>query len=264
MKVYTEKMHSFVLCAYGECEYLAECAASLAKQETKSRVLIATSTPNEAIRRVAEGYGWPLHINTGESGIAGDWNFAISCADTPLVTIAHQDDVYEPEYVTEMLRAVNRVKDPILFFSAYAELRRGQRVTSNRLLRIKKLLLTPVRVLPGAVFARRLSLAFGDPIGCPSVTYVKSVMERHPFRAGFRSNLDWQEWEELSREKGRFVYCPGVLMAHRIHENSETSRVIGETGRREEDLAMFRRFWPEKIARLLTAAYASSEKSNRV
>ena len=60
---------------------------------------MATSTPNEWIQGLAEKYEIPLYINTGEGGIAQDWNFAYRQAKTDYITIAHQDDIYEPNYL---------------------------------------------------------------------------------------------------------------------------------------------------------------------
>ena len=45
--------HTFAVCAYGESPYLTECLDSLLAQTVKSRILIATATPNEFIRRTA-------------------------------------------------------------------------------------------------------------------------------------------------------------------------------------------------------------------
>lgn len=53
-------------------------------------------------------------------------------------------------------------------------------------------------------------------------------------------------------------------MEHRIHQGSTTSELIEENGRREEDLYMFRKFWPEWVARGIERLYQSSEKSNGV
>ena len=56
---------------------------------------MATSTPNEWIQGLAEKYEIPLYINTGEGGIAQDWNFAYRQAKTGLATTA---DDYVPRY----------------------------------------------------------------------------------------------------------------------------------------------------------------------
>ena len=73
-------LHTFAVCAYGESPYLEECVQSLLAQKVRTRILIATSTPNSYIYGIGEKYGIPVHINHGEKGLAGDWNFAYSCA----------------------------------------------------------------------------------------------------------------------------------------------------------------------------------------
>lgn len=104
----------------------------------------------------------------------------------------------------------------------------------------------------------------GCPICCPSVTFVKENLPDKIFVFGYKSNVDWQAWEKLSRLRGRFVYCSRPLMFHRIHEGSETSQVLGQNARTKEDYEMFSKFWPQSIAKLLTKVYAKSEKSNQV
>lgn len=261
---YTNKDHTFAVCAYKESEFLECLLESLMNQTVKTNVIIATSTPNAHIQTLAEKYGFPVFVNNGVKGISGDWNFAVSCVTTPLVTIAHQDDIYEPGYAEAMLDAMNRVKHPIIAFSHYAELRSGEKVYNNRLLAIKKLLLLPMKLSSGSIFLRRRSLSMGNAICCPAVTYVREILLRHPFQSNFACSLDWQQWEVLSKEKGSFVYVDAPLMCHRIHEGSTTSEILGENKRTNEDYQMFCKFWPKPIAKMLTRFYSSSEKSNNL
>ena len=111
---------------------------------------------------------------------------------------------------------------------------------------------------------RRFILSLGSPICCPSVTFVKRNCPEKPFQDGFRADEDWQAWERLSNLDGSFVFCPGILMYHRIHEESETSKILGDNARSKEDLIMFRKFWPEPVAYLLCKLYSASEKSNEL
>lgn len=104
----------------------------------------------------------------------------------------------------------------------------------------------------------------GDPICCPSVMFVKNNLPNPVFTVKFRASEDWQAWERLSRLKGTFVYVNEPLMYHRIHEESETSIIIGDNDRTKEDFEMFCMFWPRPIAKLLTHFYASSQKSNDI
>ena len=84
------------------------------------------------------------------------------------------------------------------------------------------------------------------------------------FLSHFRSNVDWEAWERISKLNGDFVYIDKTIMAHRIHNDSETSIVIEEGGRTVEDYEMYRKFWPKLIAKLLTKSYRMSENSNRL
>ena len=69
---------------------------------------------------------------------------------------------------------------------------------------------------------------------------------------------------ELLTPHTPFAYTARPGMEHRIHQGSTTSELIEENGRREEDLYMFRKFWPEWVARGIERLYQSSEKSNGV
>lgn len=261
---YSEKDHTWVVCAYRESAYLEECIRALLNQTVKSRIQIATSTPCAYISGIAEKYGLDVFINQGKTGISGDWNFALSTGKTELITIAHQDDIYEPGYTEAMLKRVNRFRNTILYFTNYGELRNQEKVTRNKLLKIKRTMMIPIHLFPGWRFARRMVLGFGNAICCPSITYRKSVTGDNPFSDRFKSNLDWELSEKLSRRKGQFVYCPDILTYHRIHEESTTTEIIGDHQRTPEDYEMMKKFWPDRIARRLSKVYAASEKSNQV
>ena len=260
------KKHVFAICAYKESEYLEECMQSLKNQEVKSDIILATSTPNDYIKTLCEKYDVPMYVNEGESGITQDWNFAYAHADAEYVTIAHQDDVYEKEYSKYLLSMIEREKKPVIFFTDYGELRSDKKVYSNKLLKIKRIMLLPLRLrcFWNSKFVRRRILSLGSPICCPSVTFVKKNCPEIVFQHGFRADEDWQAWELLSRQKGAFVYCRKPLMLHRIHEDSETSKILGDNARTKEDYVMFCKFWPKPIAKLLTKLYGTSEKSNNL
>ena len=259
-------LHTFVICAYKESAYLEECIHSLLAQTVKSEIIIATSTPNEFIKGVAEKYGFPLFVNDGKSSIAYDWNFGYSQVKTPYLTLAHQDDVYLEGYAETALKALSGAKKPLLFFSDYWELRNGEPVYKNSLLRIKRLLLWPMRFrcFKNSRFVRRRCLSLGCSICCPSVSFAKDNLPNPVFEHGYRSNLDWQAWERLSKLKGAFLYSKKPLMMHRVHADSETSAVLQDNVRTKEDFEMFCKFWPKWIAKKLTAVYAKSEKSNQL
>lgn len=260
------KQHTFVICAYKESPYLEECILSLKNQTQKSRILMITSTPNAHITSLADKYQISLLVNEGEGGIVQDWNFGYGQCHTPYVTIAHQDDVYFPDYAEHAVEMLKNSARPLIYFSDYCEIRNGEQVRDNTLLRVKRILLFPLRwkCFQNSRFVRRRSLSLGSGICCPAVTYAVRHLPDPVFRVHFRSAEDWEAWERLSKLKGTFVYDPEIRMGHRIHEESETSLILGDHARNQEDYEMFCRFWPKGIARILAKFYARSESSNQM
>ena len=90
--------HTFVVCAYKEEKNLDECVKSLVNQTCKSKVKIATSTPNDFIKKIAKKYNVELCINEEKSSHLKDFWFAYKQATTKYVTLCHQDDVYYPKF----------------------------------------------------------------------------------------------------------------------------------------------------------------------
>lgn len=263
MQMNPKNDHTFVVLAYGISPYLEECIQSLEKQTVKSNIVIATSTDNGYIRNIAKIHQLPVVVNYNSTGIAGDFDFGVKAGGTRFVTVAHQDDRYEPKYLESIAKAVG--SDTIIAFTDYYEEHPAGRQESNRNLKIKRLLLSPlkVRFLQKSRWIRRRILSVGNPICCPSVTYNRDKIKENIFQSEFRSNMDWKAWEVLSRNKGSFVYVDQMLMMHRIHEASTTSETIKEGKRTKEDYAMMRLFWPAFIAGPLSKIYACSEKNNR-
>ena len=97
----TPKMdHAFVIPAYGRLQHLEPCVRSIQNQAARAaRIVICTSTPSEYIDNVGAACGVPVLVNPLRADIASDWNFAMTATDAPFVTIAHQDDLYDPAYL---------------------------------------------------------------------------------------------------------------------------------------------------------------------
>jgi len=258
--------HTFVVCAYKYSPWIEDCIQSVLAQTVLHRVLITTSTPSEWLDELAKKYDIPLIVGEHQPGIAADWNFALSQVETALATLCHQDDLLEPTYLQTVLEQLNRAVDPLIFFSNYGEIRDQRALTNTGNLFIKRALLLPVRVLRTlrSRMLKRSILAFGNAICCPSVTYVMDRMVIPVFKPGLKSNLDWEAWEQLSRSKGSFVYSRRILLWHRIHAESETTRTIESQQRTNEDFIVFRKFWPTPFAKILSRIYALSERSNRI
>lgn len=256
--------HTFIICAYKESPFLEECIKSLINQNVKSNIILSTSTPNEYIKNLAKQYNIPIFLNDGESGIGQDWNFGISKTNTDYITIAHQDDIYKPEYLEEIVNYLDKKKDFVIAFTDYREIKNGKEIELTKNLKIKKILLFPLKLSNRSKFIRRLILSFGASICCPSVTINTKIAGKKPYKTELKCDLDWDTWYEMTKYNADFLYISKELMGHRIHEESETSNLIKNNVRQEEDLLMFNRFWPKPIAKVFTKLYANALKTNNV
>lgn len=262
--------HTFVICAYKESPFLEECIRSLRWQTVKSNIIMVTSTPNDFIKNLAEKYSLPYFINKGQGGITQDWNFGYACAkskyDSKYITIAHQDDIYDNNYMEELQKAIVASRHPLIFFSDYYEIRDGKKVCSNKLLKVKRLMLLPLRIrfFQKFIWVRRRILSFGSPICCPSVTFVTDNLPKVIFENHYRACEDWEAWEKISKMKGDFLYSTRMLMGHRIHEESETTASIGDNKRTHEEFEMFCKFWPKWFAKIIVKPYSKGQQSNQL
>ena len=256
-------LHTFVILAYKESDFLEECIQSVIDQSYKSDVIIATTTPNKHIDNLAKKYNLKI-IKGKHTTIGGDFDFAIHSATTPLVTVAHQDDIYDKTYSQEIVNSYYNNPKSSIIFTDYYEIRNNKKVYTNSLLKIKRTLLTPIRIKSTlkTKFFKRLILRFGNPVCCPAATFIPKNCPKEIFNSHFKCDCDWHAWEKLSKRKGDFAFIPKSLMGHRISEDSTTTDIINQGIRTKEDYEIFCRFWPTPIAKALTKFYQKSEKSN--
>ena len=258
-------IHTFVVLAYKESEYLEDCLKSVLNQGYNSKVVIATTTDNKYIRNLAKKY--KLDVIVGKhTTIGGDFDFAISCGKTDLVTIAHQDDIYDYDYAKKVVDAYDKYKRAIIIFTDYYEIRNSDRVYTNLNLFIKRILLFPLRFrwLSKYKFFKRWVIRFGNGISCPAVTFVEDNCLDKVFTSDYKCNVDWFAWERLSKLDGNFIYVKDKLMGHRISLESTTTDIIRQGIRTKEDYDMYIKFWPKFLAKLFTRVYKNSEKSNEI
>ena len=264
--MFTGADHTFVICAYKENAYLENTIKTLLSQSVKSRVVLSTSTPNDYIKNICGKYNIPIIINS-EPHLAGDdWNYGYNQVNTPLVTIAHQDDLYAKDFLKGTLEALNSATDPLLSFTDYCELKKGKKETTNLLLKIKRIMNFPLKfkVLQNVVWLRRRLLGLGCAICCPTVTFVKTKLGNDIFDPYYKNSCDYKTWVDLAKEKGGFVYIPQKLLLHRIYPESATTLNLSENIRKKEDFEILSTLWPRPIAYLINKLYAISEKSNVV
>jgi hypothetical protein len=259
--------HSFVIPVYRAAPHLTALIESLRAQTGAcSEILLASSTPSADLAATAKRFALPLHINPQRIDIAADWNFALERAKTGLVTLAHQDDFFAPNYTVQLTAALRRHPAALLAFCDYSEHTVLAARPTNINLKIKRALRSHafgVRECISEVRGKMRLLSLGNPICCPSVMFNRSTLGDFQFPSGYKTNLDWMAWLELARRPGGFVYVRECLVSKGVHDDSETTASILNRAREREDRAIFEALWPRPVAAALAALYKFGYRANR-
>lgn len=260
--------HTFVICAYKESQFLEDCIRSLRAQIVKSDIKIATSTPNEYIYNIAKKYNIEVFVNNLEkseeiSNIGNDWQFAYNIAETELVTIAHQDDIYLKNYTRDLLKYKKKYPDMILFTTSSITLKNGKIKMLGKVEIIKKILRLPIRCneLNSLSIVKRLAITFGNPIIAPSCAYDKRLCPKDLFLSKFQFALDWECLLRLAQMEGRFVMSETPGICYRIHDEATTKKSIMDNSRQREESIMFDKLLPKPIASIYKKLYQNSYKA---
>ena len=249
--------HTFAISAYGKSVYLEECIKSLLRQSVVSDIIMCTSTDNSHIRGLADKYKIRLYVREGKSDIARDWNFAYEKANSNLVTIAHQDDIYLKDYTKTLLQHKAKYKDMSLFCTSSISLINNKKVNYNVANLIKKILRLKLRLpaLNHLRLVKRLSISFGNPIICPSCTYDKKLCGNNIFPEGYKFIPDWLALLRLTYKKGRWICVEKPLIVYRIHNESATKQCIDSKQRQKEEAAMFEILLPKCLSKVIKYFY---------
>jgi len=257
MNKLNETNHTFALCAYKESPYLEACIRSIKEQTVKTNLIICTSTPSEFISNIAGKYQISVMVREGKSDIQEDWNFGYNLADTDLVTIAHQDDLYHQDYVKILMNMYRKYPDMSMFISDYLPIKNniiGKRDMNSR---IKHILRFPLRFTKVAhiTFIKKSILALGNTICCPTCTYNKKMLGATIFTSDLKFSLDWDTFLKLALREGRFLYADQPLVFYRIHDEATSKAFILDNRRVAEDEIMFNKFWPKAVTKLIMVFY---------
>ena len=253
-------VHTFVILAYHESDDLEECIKSVINQSVKSNVVIATSTPNDYIIDLASKYSLGVMINEMDSNKGSDYNFAINCFDTELVTIAHQDDLYDRNYTKEILNTYMKNHDATIIFTDNYEINGDKKIKKSKNLLKMRYHLFPLKFLlfqKNKHFKLR-SLKREKYICTSSVTFVKKNIPDNLFPSDLSYDNDWQGLINLARDKTKFVYIPKKLVGYRIIPK------VGNENKDLEDekilLSLYPKWYYKKIIRRKKSDENENEK----
>ena len=222
--------HTFVILAYHESDDLEECIKSVINQSVKSNVVIATSTPNDYIIDLASEYSLGVMVNKEKSNKGRDYNFAVNSFDTELITIAHQDDLYDRNYTKEILNCYKKNSEATIIFTDNYEIDDSIKIKSSKKLFWKRYFLFPLRFkfFQNKKFFKLRALRRDKHICTSSITFVKKNIHKDIFPTNLKYDNDWQGLIDLAKENTRFVYLAKKLVGYRVMEKEINKKKIKE------------------------------------
>ena len=214
------KKHTFVILAYHESDDLEECIKSVINQSVKSNVVIATSTPNDYIIDLASQYSLGVMVNKEKSNKGRDYNFAVNSFDSELITIAHQDDLYDRNYTKEILKCYKNNKNATIIFTDNYEIKDNVKIKKSKKLFWKRYFLFPLRfkLFQNKKFFKIRALRRDKHICTSSITFVKKNVSKDIFPTNLKYDNDWQGLIDLAKENTGFVYLAKKLVGYRVVE----------------------------------------------
>ena len=210
-----EKYHTFTICAYKESEYLEKCIQTILNQSIKSNVIMCSSTKNKYIEELGKKYKIKTYFRKGKSDIQDDWNFAVKNAKTELVTVVHQDDVYDEHYLENILNNYTG-KELMITTDNYYYI--NNKSVDNKNLKLKRILKFPLRIpfIGNIRFIRKMTLSLGNTIQCPSATYNKKLIGEPIFSSDLKFGLDWDTFLKIYKMKGFALISKEIHFIHPI------------------------------------------------
>lgn len=179
---------------------------------TDGSVELARAVAGERLRIVTNGS--PL-------GIGANWNRCAELVRTPFFCLAHQDDVYRPEYLATLLRALEPRPSALAAHCRATTLDAAGRESISATERFKDRFWARAGGLSDSgLYA---SLLDGNWVIAPSALFRTEVFQRlGGFEARLRFVLDWELWLRALRGGATLVGVAERLLAYRRHDASAT------------------------------------------
>lgn len=204
--------------------HLAETLRGVLAQGGRFPLLLSDDRSDDAtldIARAIAGDRLRIVINAERLGLAGNWNRCVAIANTPLVAIIHQDDVWRPGHLDAHLAAYEADRVVGWIASASGVIDDAGREVPAATVDRGGLGDRDRRFPPGGAVRE---LAVSNPLRCSAVTIAKAAhAEVGGFDPSYRYVVDWDFWLRVARQFAvAWVARPTVDV--RWHLASETHR----------------------------------------
>lgn len=185
-----------------------------------------------------------LTRNSTRLGLASNWNRALDLANGfDSLTIAHQDDIYEPTYLESVTRALEDHPSAFIAHTKASVIDEQDRPLRLAATRYKEKFWPRDRVVERAIREELALLIRGDYIFCPSVTFrVTAIENLGRFDERYEFVPDWDFWLRGLLAGFTIVGVNERLIRYRSHARSATAVAEKTLRRYQEELTIIEHY----------------------
>jgi len=187
-----------------------------------------------------------LNINEVNVGAEGNFTCCIQAAEGDYCALVHSDDLYEKDFVSKSVAALENNPQCVAAFCGALEINDQEKVTGSRFVP-NELTKNDVTVL-NAEELSSLVFKYGNFVTCPSVfARSNSYCEKIKTWNGreFKSSADLDVWLRLS-QMGSFAFIRKELIRYRVSEASYSYRIAKKRTTKHDIFLVLDRYKNEK------------------
>jgi len=233
-----------VIPVFNGARFLGRTIASLlAQQYERFEVICVDDLSTDDSLGVAKSFEGDSRFrvvqNDMRRGLAGNWNRAFELATTPLLVIAHQDDLYEPRFLAATSRLLAHHPRAFIAHARATYLDEHDRPIDSSASRYKDRFWPDDEPYEREPAAELRVLQNGNYIICPAAMYrMSAVAQIGAFNESYRFVPDWEYWFRGLLAGFTIAGTHERLVGWRRHDETATKQEETSLRRYDEELEL--------------------------
>ncbi len=175
--------------------------------------------------------------------IGENFNRCLKLVNTNFFCIAHADDIYEPDYISEMLEAFKNSPNSLMAHSNFNCINFAGQKYRNDKYEFKKKLFKKDRFIVNDPELEFSDLLCGNYIICPSMFFKSDILSLIGFfNSNFTFALDWDYSLRILFNKFSIIRVSKTLINYRISNINTTIKAVANNLKYEEHLTVILKY----------------------
>ncbi len=178
-------------------------------------------------------------VNTGDTSMAGNWNFCIKLASYNLVTLLHDDDYLLPTYLESIISLNEQQPTALAYFTGARTVDGNGKPCLTMADRVKRCLQPKSAMIQLSGDHGLSTLLAVNFIFCPTLCYQKKYMHGFSFQSKWHMVADLQFYSSALVDGKSFYGVSEPHYIYRRHESNQTAKLTVTTRRFDEEIQLY-------------------------